>query len=38
MNYYDHLESEKSRIDKNKSLFINNNKLLCEHGGLNATI
>ena len=38
MNPYDHLESEKTIIDKKRQFFIDNKKCLCEHGGLHPMI
>ena len=34
MNPYEHLLSEKSRIENKSQLLIDNKKHLCEHGGL----
>ena len=34
MNPYEHLLSEKSRIENKSRFLIDNNQKLCEHGGL----
>ena len=34
MNPYEHLQSEKSRIEKKSRFLIDNKQNLCEHGGL----
>ena len=38
MNPYEHLESEKTRIEKKRNILIDNRKNLCEHFGLNKMI
>ena len=35
MNPYEHLLSEKSRIENKSQFLIDNKQSLCEHGGLN---
>ena len=38
MDPYDRLESEKTRIKKNKPFLIGDNQSLCKHGGLHPMI
>ena len=38
MNPYEHLESEKTRIENKSRFLIDNRQNLCEHGGLNTMI
>ena len=38
MNCYDHLESEKTRIDNKRKFLIDNRQNLCEHGRLHPMI
>ena len=38
MNPVEHLESEKTRIDKKSQFLIDNRQNLCEHGGLHPII
>ena len=38
MNPYEHLESEKTRIENKSRFFIDNRKNVCEHVGLNPMI
>ena len=38
MNPYEHLEPEQIGIDKNRNFIIDNNKCLCDHGGLHPII
>ena len=38
MNPFDHLESEKTRIEKKINFLIDNKQLLCDHGGLHQLI
>ena len=38
MNPYEHLESEKTRIENKRQFLIDNRQNLCEHGGLHPMI
>ena len=38
MNPFEHLESEKTRIENQRQFLIDNRKNLCEHGGLHPMI